>query len=104
MGVELVPNPKAPKNRSLAIRLIARFHPLRMLLFGRSARVLKMLAMESSLKTSNGQKSISFCRPKALEPIKLRSQTCTFPSYLQREAYKEIVEVSWSLSSEHLLN
>ena len=50
MGVELVPTPQAPKNRSLAIRLIAKFHPLRMLPFGRSARVLKTLAMESSLK------------------------------------------------------
>ena len=49
MGVELVPTPKGPKNRSLAIRLIAKFYPLRMLLSGRSARVLKTLAMESSL-------------------------------------------------------
>ena len=38
------------KNRSLAIRLIAKFYQLRMRLFGRSARALKTLAMESSLK------------------------------------------------------
>ena len=50
MGVELVPTPKAPKNRSLAIRLIAKFHQLRMPLFGLSARALKTLAVESSLK------------------------------------------------------
>ena len=49
MGVELVPTPKAPKNRSLAIRLIAEFYQLCMLLFGRSARALKTLPMESSL-------------------------------------------------------
>ena len=50
MGVELVPTPKAPKNWSLAIRLTAKIHQLRMLLFGRSARALKTLDMESSLK------------------------------------------------------
>ena len=50
MGVELVATPKAPKNRSLAIRLIAECYQLRMLLFVRSARALKTLAMESSLK------------------------------------------------------
>ena len=44
MGVELDPTPKAPKNQSLAIRLIAKFHPLDMLLFGRSARTPKTLA------------------------------------------------------------
>ena len=49
MGDKLVPTSKAPKNRSLAIRLIAKFYQLRMLLFGRSARALKTLAMESSL-------------------------------------------------------
>ena len=53
MGVELVPAPKVPKNRSLAIRLIAEFYQLRMLLFGRSARALKTLAMESSLNAND---------------------------------------------------
>ena len=53
MGVELAPTPKAPKNRSLAIRLIAKLYQLRMLLFGRSAHALKTLAIESSLKRSN---------------------------------------------------
>ena len=47
MGDELVPTPKAPKNRSIASRLIAKVYQLRMLLFGRSARVLRTLAMES---------------------------------------------------------
>ena len=50
MGVELVPTPKAPKNRSLAIRLIVKFYQLHMLLFGLNARALRTLAMESSLK------------------------------------------------------
>ena len=52
MGAELVPTPKAPKNRSLAIRLISKFYQMCMLLFGRSARALKTLAMEGSLYTS----------------------------------------------------
>ena len=49
MVVELAPTPKAPKNRSLAIRLIAKVYQLRMLLFGSSARALKTLDVESSL-------------------------------------------------------
>ena len=49
MEVELVPTPEVPNNRSLAIRLVAKFYQLRMLLFGRSAHALKTLAMESSL-------------------------------------------------------
>ena len=49
MGVELFPTPKAPKNRSLAIRLIAKVYQLGMFLFGRSARALKTRDMESSL-------------------------------------------------------
>ena len=51
MGVELVPTLKAPKNRSLAIRLIAKVYQLRMLLFGRGARALKTQDMESSLQS-----------------------------------------------------
>ena len=43
MGVKLVPTPKVPKSRSLAIRLIAKVYQLCILLFGRSARALKRL-------------------------------------------------------------
>ena len=50
IGVELDPTPKAPKNRSLAIRLIAKVYQLCILLFSRSARALKTLDMENSVK------------------------------------------------------
>ena len=60
MGVELVPTPKAPKNRSLAIRLIVNFYLLRMLIFGRSARVLKTLDMDSSLKGFTRESKIPY--------------------------------------------
>ena len=55
MGVELVSTPKAPKKRSLAIRLTAKVYHLHMLLFGRSACALKTLDMESSLYFEQAQ-------------------------------------------------
>ena len=49
MGVELVPTPKRPNIGRLRSDLLLKFYQLRMLLFGRSARALKTLDMESSL-------------------------------------------------------